>query len=471
MGIYGLGNIVNRAINLLLLPFFTAYLTPVDYGIQSMFSFMLLFLGPLTSLGIGTSFGICYTDKEIPNAKSATVWSSFAVLFVLSACVGLLCLLNADRMSAFMFSDPTYAFLIQLTALTFLFNTSMFSFNAYLQFERKALTFVTISLASALFNIGINCYLVMGLHWGIYGLVWGALLANLFQFLLAGLATIKDLPVTFSKKVTAELVRLGVPMISGFFFLFLLQNTWRFVLERMQSMGELGIFSVGYNIGCVSLLFLGSLTSAWAPYFLRYEEQKGEMRGHFSKIYTAYYLVAGLLTVCFFAYSKFVITVFTAPPFHECWKVVGWIAMGYLASGGYYLCLPGMYFAKRVYLTNISYLISSIVTVVGTIVGVWMFGMLGAAVAFFIGQLTLCICQQAMNYAFKLYVVPHEFAKLLKLSAAISVLLLLSYAPRELSIFLELLYGTVIVSGYVLTGWVLLEADQRKQVLHFVSPS
>ncbi len=471
IGIYGLGNIFNKGVNLLLLPLFTAYLTPVDYGIQSLLSFMMLLLIPFTNLGIGTSFGICYVDKEIEQAKAKTVWTSFFLLLGVSVFFAALTITFSKPLSGLLFSNSGYSYLLVLTALTFIFNTLLFPFNAYLQFESRALTFVLISCGSAIFNVVINCYLVMRLSWGIDGLVWGGLWANLLQFTLLYLAIFKKVPVKLSKRVLQSLLQHGIPMISGFFFLFFIQNSWRYILEHFTSMAALGIFSVGYNIGCVSLLFVSSLISSWAPYFLRFAEKQEETREHFSKIYSYYYFFAGSLALCFFLYSKLVVELFTAQPFHSCWIVVGWIALGHLASGGYYLYLPGVYFAKNVKLVNISLLTSTCVTVAVTALATLYFGMLGTAIAFFIGQFSLSFAQQMVNGYWSLYTVPHESPRLVKFICLLSVGITYSYIPRNFVFIEEFLFATFYLAIHLLLTCKLLDAEEKGRLFKFVGLS
>ncbi len=470
IGIYGLGNIFNKGVNLLLLPLFTAYLTPVDYGIQSLLSFMMLLLIPFTNLGIGTSFGICYVDKEIEQAKAKTVWTSFLLLLGVSVFFATLTITFSKPLSGLLFSNSGYSHLLVLTALTFIFNTLLFPFNAYLQFESRALTFVLISCGSAIFNVGINCYLVMRLGWGIEGLVWGGLWANLLQFSLLYLVTFKEVPVKLSKRVLRSLLQYGIPMISGFFFLFFMQNSWRYILEQFASMATLGIFSVGYNIGCVSLLLVSSLISSWAPYFLRFADKQEETKEHFSKIYSYYYFFAGTLALCFFLYSKFVVELFTAQPFHSCWIVVGWIALGHLASGGYYLYLPGVYFAKKVKLSNVSLCISTLTTFIATSLATIYFGMLGTAVAFFISQLSLSLAQQGVNKYWGLYTIPHEGHRLTKYCSLICLGIAYSYIPRSLPYLIELSFATAYLALHLVLTWCLLYPSERSRLLTLVFP-
>ena len=53
--IYGVGEVLSRAVGFLLLPLLTAYLTPADFGISSMLAALTFLLTPLFSLGMGAA--------------------------------------------------------------------------------------------------------------------------------------------------------------------------------------------------------------------------------------------------------------------------------------------------------------------------------------------------------------------------------------------------------------------------------
>src|SRR4030067_396896 len=78
--IYGIGGILNRSVNFLLLPVFTSYLTPADYGIFSILGLIGFIVTPVFSLGSGVSMGICYFEGGTQEKKEATIWTTFTML-------------------------------------------------------------------------------------------------------------------------------------------------------------------------------------------------------------------------------------------------------------------------------------------------------------------------------------------------------------------------------------------------------
>lgn len=67
--VYGIGSILNRVISFLLLPLFTKYLTPTDYGVSSILGWMTFLITPIFSLGMGTAIATCYYEEKALREK------------------------------------------------------------------------------------------------------------------------------------------------------------------------------------------------------------------------------------------------------------------------------------------------------------------------------------------------------------------------------------------------------------------
>jgi len=62
---YGVGQVLMRLLMLLLMPVFTAYLAPAEYGVTSILGILTYILIPLFSLGLGAGIAITIVFQEI----------------------------------------------------------------------------------------------------------------------------------------------------------------------------------------------------------------------------------------------------------------------------------------------------------------------------------------------------------------------------------------------------------------------
>ena len=152
--IYGVGQALSRFIGFLLLPVFTAYLSPADYGILAILGVMNLVATALFSLGFGAATGLCYFEGCHPLRKAQTIWTS---LFILAACVlalGAMAILFPQNISGMLFKTPAHARLVTLSLLsagTVILNLQLL---LYLMFEKRALLYAAISLVITILTLG-----------------------------------------------------------------------------------------------------------------------------------------------------------------------------------------------------------------------------------------------------------------------------------------------------------------------------
>src|SRR5262249_10593018 len=62
--IYGIGTVLSRAVAFLLLPLYTRYLTPTDYGVLELIDTTTGLVGIVVGLGVSTSVSRFYYQRE-----------------------------------------------------------------------------------------------------------------------------------------------------------------------------------------------------------------------------------------------------------------------------------------------------------------------------------------------------------------------------------------------------------------------
>ena len=181
--IYGSGQVFHRFLSFLLLPVFTCYLSPKDFGIMAILGLISIVAARIFSFGVGVSMGICYFGSDSLEERMRTLWTTF---FILLAGALLLCGAGfgfAKPMSRLAFQDVQYHHLISITVLGVCFTILCEPFVLYLQFENRASLFVILAAFSNLVSLGLNVGMVAGLKMGVYGMTLSTALGQAVSFL------------------------------------------------------------------------------------------------------------------------------------------------------------------------------------------------------------------------------------------------------------------------------------------------
>ena len=112
--------------------------------------------------------------------------------------------------------------------------------------------------------------------------------------------------------------------------------------------------------------------------------------------FTQYLIGGGFLVLLFFCVSQPALRILTPPSYFDAWVVVGLAAAANFLISLFSLLLPPVYMAKKVSLVLISQAGAALITA-GVFYMLLDFGILGAALAVFIGSLALVVIQAVVN--------------------------------------------------------------------------
>jgi len=468
--VYGTGQVLLRVINLLLLPVFTSYLTPVDYGVVSVLTLATFFLAPVFALGIPSAIGLFYFDDAEPAARSRIITTAATVLAVSGGVLVLAGAATAPWLVGILFPGATGArdlpLLLVLSIGTAATTNLTQPLLLQLQLERRAKTFVLLTVASTLITIGLSVGAVVGLRAGVFGLVAASLVGQLIGAGLALLLTSRGARLSFDASVALRLLRVGIPLIPSFLFVFVILQANRYVLQVERGLDDVGIYTIGFNLGYAISIVVSGFTSAWFPFFLSYGDRQDEARPLFGRITTYYVVGIGFLALLFFMAARPAILILTQAGFHDAYVVVGASATAQFLIGLHSVLLAGVYFAKDVRSVPVIQGISAAVGLFLNVILIHWIGMAGAGIALVAGCLTMVVLQHGLNRWRGYLQVAYEWPRLVPFGIAFIALAVVFAWPRGLPLAVEILGSGAGAATLALIVYRLLTPAERQMLLH-----
>lgn len=465
--IYGVGSFLTKFISLLLLPVFTSYLTPADYGVNAILTLIWMFLNSIFSLGFGTSIGICYYEKLGETYRATVISTAFFGLLVSITVYLIFGISFADKIGLLIFKHTEYTQLIIFSLIGTGFSILTQPYQLKLQFEEKAKTFVIVAIISSIITIGINVLLIVFLRLGLRGLIIATSLGQIVTFILFFVSSFSKTRFTVELIIIRKLLKYGLPMIPSFASLYILQQSSRLILQWLYGSDLLGIFTVGYNLGNVMMLAITAFSTAWAPFFLAYMDKKEEAGELFGRITTYYILGFGALSLLFFIFAKPVTMIMTAQAFHEAYKVIGLVACAQFVLGIFNLLLPGPYFAKEVKHVSVIQGLAALISLPVTYFIIGKYGLIGAGLGLIISNMLLVIIQFIWNHYRRIAYLPVKYDwKRIVLSGMFFIVVATTCVlwERSLSLNYELILSVILSILVLLFIWILLTGEERNTI-------
>jgi len=306
--IYGLPTIVGRLLNYLLVPLYTLYLPPENYGVVSELYAVVAFLIVLLTFGMETAFFRYFNLKE---DKESVFRTGFLTVIGINSLFFLVILFTNKQIADVMLLRGHSEYIILLSAIVCIDAVSAVPM-AKLRSENNALRFSAIHFTAIGVNIGLNLIFMVFLldparpEEGVLFI----LIANLLSSLVKIVGTAKDflnLKFVLDFSLSKEMILYSLPLVIGGFAGIINETLDRVILKHtlfnrggmtlVEAESELGIYSANYKLAMLITIFLQAYRYAAEPFFFANASEE-DRRKLYGKIMN--YFVAAVLFVFLF---------------------------------------------------------------------------------------------------------------------------------------------------------------------------
>lgn len=276
--IYGLPTIVGRLLNYLLVPLYTFYLPPSNYGVVSELYAWVAFLLVLLTFGMETAFFRFFNQKE---DKDAVFRSSFGTVIGLNVLFFLVLLILSRPIADVLLFTGHTEYIILLGAIVVIDAVSAVPM-AKLRSEQRAMKFSIIHFSAIGVNILFNLIFLVFLldperpEEGILFI----LIANLLSSLVKIIGTAPDFlnfRLNFDFKLVKEMLWYSLPLVIAGFAGIINETLDRVILKHTlfnrggltlsEAEYQLGVYSANYKLAMLIAIFLQAYRYAAEPFF------------------------------------------------------------------------------------------------------------------------------------------------------------------------------------------------------------
>ena len=411
--IYGLGSLLAKLLGFLLLPIYTRYLTPADYGILS----LLVVTGSVADILIRVGFGSAIFREVIYRGTDESLVESTALYFLAGESALFLgaFIFLSPRLSWLIFGAPAYAHLLSLVFIGSLLDVLDVIAMAKLRIHERSLLYAIISVSKFLVGALLNIYFIVILRRGVEGLVISGLIQSALSAGVSLTLIISDLKPTFSIPILQRMLSFGIPLIPFGLSRLVMTYADRYFLQHYCTTAEVGLYSLGYSIAMVLNIIVGAVQTAW-PAQMFAMAKKAEAERNFSRILTYYLTILGFIGLVFSVLAHEVLMIMTTPQFHRASTVVPLIVLSYLLYGAMFMTNTGLETQNKLKYMSPIIVGSAAVNLGLNYLLIPPYGMMGAAVATFIAYLFLAIVNTAVNL--RLWRIPYQYDRIGKIALA-----------------------------------------------------
>jgi O-antigen/teichoic acid export membrane protein len=402
-GIYFASSAVNQALPFFLLPVMTRYLSPAEYGTVAIYQTLVSFAVPF--IGMSLHQNVTRSYFQVERAELARIVGNIVAILVGSATLALLATSVYLLFRPTLFGIPArWLYTLPLVAFMNMVNQSNL---VILRNQGRAATYGAFEFVKTGINLVVSILLVVVIPLGWEGRATGVLTASIV-FGVVGLAHMVRTGYfewDISRRRIAELLGLSLPLILHGVGGVTMAAVDRLFLNQMAGKEAVGVYTVGYLFGSLTLLVTDAFTKAWSPWM--YEQLADMTDLKRQRIVRLTYLYKGgvvLLALAVTAGSYVALPIMVAKPFQAATPVVFWVALGYAVRGMYTMFFPYLlHLGKMRYFAGVT-LGAGLVNAGANYVLIPINGIVGSAQATLISWLVMYLA--VWWYASRVYPMP-----------------------------------------------------------------
>lgn len=379
--VYGLGILISKSVSFVMLPVYTRFLTPGDYGVMELIDMSLDVIAMMAGGGIAIGIFRFYHKAGSEEQRRAVVSTALQALAFSYVLVALATMLAAPQVSQLVFQSRAYTPLIRIAAGSLAFQSLLIAPLAYVRVRQQSTTFVLANLAKLVLALGFNIYFVVGLRMGARGVLTSTLIANAVVGTALGILTIRQVGLVWSPAALRNLLRYGMPLIATQVATFIATFGDRYFLQHASQLTTVGIYTLAYQFGFIlGTIGYMPLELVWAP--MRFEVAKRADRDEiYARVFVYLNLVLISAAVGITLFIGDLLHVMATPAFYPAAALVPIILIAYVLQGWAGMQDIGIHVRERTSLLTVSNWLSAGAAVAGYALLIPRLYGLGAALA------------------------------------------------------------------------------------------
>lgn len=454
--------LATKAVAFVMLPIYTRFLTPSDYGVLQLVTMILEVVTIFA--GSRIAYGVFHFYHKAPDEEQRRAVLSTALL-LLAATFGVAALTAwsaAPFIARLVFHSEgaEYATYIRLAVTAMAFEGLIGVPLALIQLRSRSQLFVAIGLLRLSMQVILNLILLVRMDLGVTGVLIGSLATNaLFGSVLAA-SMLREVGIRFSSPAARSFLRFGLPLVGMQVATFVLTFGDRYFLNRAGDAALVGLYGLAYQFGfLVATVGFAPFQRVWDPQ--RFAIAKRPDRDPiFARafVYLNLAVVSAALGIALFAGD--VLRVIAAPDFHAAAAFVPVIVAAYVFYCWSNFLNIGIYIRERTEYYTIANWAAAAVALGGYILLIPSMLAWGAAIA----TLASLMTRAGLAYFFsqRLWPVRYDWSPVLRLSFLAVITCVVSELLPPLTLLISFAAHAALLCAYAALVWFLVLSDAHR---------
>jgi O-antigen/teichoic acid export membrane protein len=413
---YTASSVLSKLIAVFLLPLYTRYLTPSDYGAAE------VMLASVIAASIVIRFGLIEAILRFyylaDEDRDRVVGTGFASILWAATGAAAIALVFAAPISELLLGHEDAG--LARIAILGLWTLTLYEYVlTLLRLEERARAYFGITIVNVLVTIPVTVWLVVFEDQGASGLLMATYASGVPFVLYRVVEERRRLSLRPDRPLLRRMFRFGFPTMPAELSLYSLSFIDRIILVRISGLAAAGLYALAIKFAQGMTVLARGLQLAWPP--LAYSiTDDDEARNAYALIFTWFTAVCAFAVAGLWLLAPFIVRLLAAPEFYGAHRAVGLLATGIALYALYLVLVIILGRTKRTEFSFPATIAGTVVNIVLNLVLVPSLDIVGAGLALVASYVVVL----GLTYVFtqRLFPVPYEWRRLaLVVGAAVAV--------------------------------------------------
>ena len=444
--IYGIGTILRNITALVMLPIYTRYLTPEDYGAVELLTMVVNLASMLLGLRITQAmfrFYILEDDAIRKNKIISTVFLSTLILSFFGVLVFLSC---SSWLVPLVFGDDSLVNAYRVFLITLISIAVSQTGMAYIQAMQKPKLYLFFSIFSLALQVAFNIYFIVILELHLLGVVYGSLSSGLIVSIALGAFIVYRVGISFDWQIYKRLLKYVIPLVISTLAGFYAGYADKYFLRVYEGLYAVGIYSLAARISFVLVTVHSAFQQTWSAARFDIYKQSSYPNDIYNDVFRYMIVLLFLLAGGMAIFSYDLLYLLSSPDFYSASGIIPILVIGVImVTLRTFLNFGILLKEKTKYIAYAVWIKAFIATLLYVLL-IPRFGVYGAVSAYVISVTIETF--MIHHYSNRLYCMELNFMPLIYLSMLYLIIVAASYVKFD-GYYLQVSYHLVLYCAFI----------------------
>ena len=459
--VYFIGNALNRLGVFVLLPLYTRFLTPGEYGTLELVLVTVSILQTILGMRFGHTTLRFFFEYDNESDRKKLISTSLISIIAWGLLLTGVLISASGFFSNIVYGSREFTSLFVLGFSVMFFEVVSEIPFSYLRAKEHSLIFVLSSLAQMLLRVGLNVYIVISLKKGVEGILMGNLIGAFIVWVFLCGFVFKSVGFSFDKLQLNALWKYCYPLVIAVLPTMVFRNADRVFLGWNTTLETVGLYALAVRFGIALHSFLiEPFQLGYGPFRFSIMKQ-ANAKEVYARIMSYFLFAVAFMGLTMALFAREIIEVMSSSAFHSVHHVIPVVALTVIFAGVVYIFQTGILIEKKtIYMPYIS-TAEAALNVLFLFYLVPIYGMYGAAFSLLFTTIISSVI--TLKISQKYYKIEYEYSRLMKIFIVMISLFLLSKLTDDLDFISRVGYKMLIILSFPMS-LVLMKFYKQEEI-------